>query len=350
MQKVKRTWTARRRARARLGLLAGLATVALLAATACTPPAPEPGQRYRVPADFGEGILTAALDLTGPPAGANLESCTPTAEHPRPLILLHGFLANAADNMTALSPFFANLGYCVFTLNYGGTPGSIIGGLGDIRASSLDQFGPFVDQVLARTGASQVDVIGHSEGSMMPRWWMRYGPSVRADGTPKVHSYVGLTPISDGVDLGGLAKEMRASPLFQGILQGFAANGCMACEQIVGGSTLFEQLNTTTPQPGENFVGMVQPGVRYLMLATQWDNLVVPYWRGFIDDPAVTNMTVQDICPIDNADHLSVAFDPVAFDVMANFLDPDRDLEPRCVPTQPVFPPNYQGPHPNVPR
>ena len=71
MQKVKRTWTARRRARARLGLLAGLATVALLAATACTPPAPEPGQRYRAPADFGEGILTAALDLTGhlPPAG-----------------------------------------------------------------------------------------------------------------------------------------------------------------------------------------------------------------------------------------------------------------------------------------
>lgn len=340
---------ATRRPRMRAGLLAGLAAVALVAVTACAPPAPEPGQRYRVPADFGEGVLTAALDLMGAPAGANLDSCTPTAEHPRPVILLHGFFGNMADNMTALSPFFANLGYCVYALNYGGEPGSIFGGTRDIRRSSLEQFGPFVDEVLRRTGARQVDVIGHSEGSMMPRWWMRYGPSVLPDGTPKVHSFVGVTPVSDGDDLGGLAQQMRAIPFFQSFLEGFAANGCGACEQIVSGSTFFEQLNTTTPQPGENFSGMTQPGVRYLMLATQWDNLVVPYWRGFIDDPAVTNMTVQDICPIDNADHLSVVFDPVAFDVIANFLDPGRNLEPRCVPTQPVFPPNYQGPHPNVP-
>ena len=349
MSKVIGEQTARRPSRRGAGLLVGLAVVALLTATACAPPAPEPGERYRVPADFGEGVLTAALDLMGPPAGANLDSCTPGAEHPRPVILLHGILGNMADNMTALSPFFANLGYCVYALNYGAPPGSIFGGIADVRRSSLDQFGPFVDEVLERTGASQVDVIGHSEGSVMPRWWMRYGPSVHADGTPKVHAFVGVTPVSDGDDLGQFAKQMRAIPFFQAYLDELAANGCGACEQLLSGSKFFEQLNTTTPQPGENFSGPAQPGVRYLMLATQWDNLVVPYWRGFIDHPAVTNMTVQDVCARDHADHLSVVFDPVAFDVIANFLDPGRKATPRCVPTQPVFPPLYQGSHANVP-
>lgn len=40
------------------------------------------------------------------------------------------------------------------------------------------------------------------------------------------------------------------------------------------------------------------------MLATEWANFLVPYEFGVIDDPAVTNMTVQDICEIDAADHL----------------------------------------------
>lgn len=75
------------------------------------------------------------------------------------------------------------------------------------------------------------------------------------------------------------------------------------------------------------------------MLATEWDNFLVPYEFGFIDDPAVTNMTVQDVCPIDEADHLAIVFDPVAFDVIANFLDPANVRTPRCVRTQPVFAP-----------
>lgn len=321
--------------------LVAIAALLVVAMAACTPP-PEPGQRYRVPADFAEGLLGAMRDLSGPPAGANLPNCVPNVRHPRPIILVHGFAGNMADNMNGLAPFFANEGYCVYALNYGTAPGSIFGGTTDIRRSSLSEFGPFVDDILARTGARQVDVVGHSEGSVMPRWWMRFGASVHADGTPKIATMIGVGPAGQGADLGGQAAVLRSIPLFASILRTLTENGCGACEQILSGSTFLEQLNSPAPQPGERFTGLTQPGVRYMMLATEWDNFLVPYEFGFIDDPGVMNLTVQDVCPIDEADHLSIVFDPVAFDVIANFLDPSNAKTPRCVRTVPVFTPTDQ--------
>lgn len=331
-----------RRVQSRSVLLVAVFALALLGASCA--PAPEPGQKYRVPADFAEGILAASQDLYGSPAGANVPNCVPSAQHPRPVILLHGFAGNMADNMNGLSPFLANEGYCVYALTYGATPGSIFGGTNDIRRSSLDEFGPFVDKVLAETGAKQVDIVGHSEGSMMPRWWMRFGPSAYADGTPKVATMIGVGPATYGADLGGQAAELRTIPLFAGIIDTLVQNGCGACEQVLAGSSFVNELNSPEPQPGENFTGVAQPGVRYMMLATQWDNFLVPYQFGFIDHPAVQNLTVQDVCPIDEADHLSIVFDPVALDVIANFLDPAHQRTPRCVATQPVFAPTDQRP------
>lgn len=316
----------------------GLVVAIMLAIAACTPP-PGPGQRFRVPADFGEGILTAMKDLHGPPTGANLDGCQPTVEHPRPVILLHGFAGNMADNMGGISPFLANQGYCVFALTYGDTPGSIFGGIRDIRRSSMEEFGPFVDQVLTSTGARQVDIVGHSEGSVMPRWWMRFGPSVHPDGTPKVATMIGVGPASYGADLDGQAAKIRSLPLFAGIIDAMARGGCGACEQVLSGSRFLQTLNSPGPQAGEQFTGLTQPGVRYMMLATEFDNFLVPYSLGFLDDPAVTNLTVQDECKIDRADHLSIVFDPVAFDLIDNFLDPSSASTPRCVATKPVFAP-----------
>lgn len=182
----------------------------------------------------------------------------------------------------------------------------------------------------------------------MPRWWMRYGNSVRSDGTPKVAHLVGVAPVSYGDDLGGLAGQLRSIPFFVGVMDVLSRNGCGACEQLLSGSSFFEQLNTTSPQPGERFSGPVQPKVRYLMLATEWDNFVNPYQTGFIDAPSVKNLTVQDVCPVDEADHLSIVFDPVAFDVIAGFLDPRRGSSQRCVHTLPFFPsgpqPGHTGP------
>jgi triacylglycerol esterase/lipase EstA (alpha/beta hydrolase family) len=67
------------------------------------------------------------------------------------------------DNWQGAAPLLANHGYCVFAFNYGGaTSSDDIQGTGEIEASAL-QLASFVDSVLAQTGASKVDLVGHSQ-------------------------------------------------------------------------------------------------------------------------------------------------------------------------------------------
>lgn len=47
---------------------------------------------------------------------------------------------------------------------------------------SSQELGAFVDQVLAATGKSKVDLVGHSEGTVMPRYWMEFdGGAAKVD-------------------------------------------------------------------------------------------------------------------------------------------------------------------------
>lgn len=94
--------------------------------------------------------------------GVNLDGCTPSAAHPNPVVLVHGLNGNQYNGWAYVGPVLANLGYCVYSLNYGGT-NAWNGGTEPI-ATSAPQIASFVDSVLARTGASQVDLVGHSEG------------------------------------------------------------------------------------------------------------------------------------------------------------------------------------------
>ena len=140
----------------RLALLAalGAALVAFLLpsapAHAATPPA---------------GI--ADLLPSSPPPGANDWSCRPTAAHPEPVVLVHGTFEGAYDNWLLVSPQIEAAGYCVFALDYGNR------GTGDIPTSA-GELARFVDAVLAATGASRVSLVGHSQGGMMPRWYLEF--------------------------------------------------------------------------------------------------------------------------------------------------------------------------------
>ncbi len=54
--------------------------------------------------------------------------------------------------------------------------------------------------------------------------------------------------------------------------------------------------------------------------------------RQHICGPTVTNISVQDQCPLDQADHLEIAYEPVAMADMLNALDPASPVRVPCVP------------------
>ncbi len=142
------------------------------------------------------GLLGYAhVSSTASPPGANNWSCKPSAAHPRPVVLVHGTFIDMSASWQALSPLLVNHGYCVFALNYGSSNGSGAIGVyatGEISASA-GELSSFVDQVLAATGARQVDLVGHSQGGMMPRYYLKFG-----NGAAKVHTLVGLAPSNHG--------------------------------------------------------------------------------------------------------------------------------------------------------
>ena len=142
---------------------------------------------------------SAAFAPDTPPPGANIWSCRPTAAHPRPVVLVHGTFSNEDENWASLSPLLADNGYCVYTFNYGGPPllGAIYA-LGDIPTSA-GELATFVKQVLAATHATKVDLVGHSQGGMMPRYYLKF-----LGGAAKVQNLVGLAPSNHGTTLFGL--------------------------------------------------------------------------------------------------------------------------------------------------
>ena len=103
------------------------------------------------------------------------------------------------NSFEAISPDLVNNGYCVSAFNYGQTiPFSGFYAMGDIAASAA-QLATEVNRVLAATGASKVDLVGWSQGGMMPRYYINdFG------GAAKVNTLVGFAPSSYGTTLDGL--------------------------------------------------------------------------------------------------------------------------------------------------
>jgi triacylglycerol esterase/lipase EstA (alpha/beta hydrolase family) len=91
-------------------------------------------------------------------------------------VLVHGTAENRFNNWQALSPTLKAQGYCVFSLNYGATQYSAATGaygLGEI-SKSAHELDAFVARVRSATGAPKVSLVGHSQGGMMPRYYLKF--------------------------------------------------------------------------------------------------------------------------------------------------------------------------------
>ncbi|RCG20987.1 alpha/beta fold hydrolase [Sphaerisporangium album] len=266
--------------------------------------------RFRVAVSVLAGAVLLSSMFTGTaraetsPQGANDWTCAPSAAHPRPVVLVHGTFANMALNWPSLSPGLKRRGYCVFALNYGGTPGAVVQGTGDI-ARSAGQLSAFVDRVLAATGAAKVDIVGHSQGGMMPRYYLKF-----LGGAAKVRKLVGITPSNHGTSLSGLV----ALGDLLGITGPIVA-ACPACGQQIAGSDFLAALNSG----GESV-----PGVAQTVIATRLDEVVTPYTSSFLSGTGVKNILLQSVCPLDLSAHLGVTVDPVVQRLVLDELDSPR--------------------------
>ncbi|MFJ3042986.1 esterase/lipase family protein [Streptomyces tendae] len=268
-------------------------------------------------------LLTAAIALVPattahaadarPASGWNDYTCKPSAAHPRPVVLVHGTFGNSVDNWLGLAPYLKNRGYCVFSLDYGQLPGvPLFNGLGPVEKSA-EQLAAHVDKVLAATGASETDLVGHSQGGMMPRYYLKF-----LGGAAEVNALVGIAPSNHGTTLSGLTNLL---PYFPGVEDLLNEHTPALADQVVG-SDLLTRLNAG---------GDTVPGVRYTVLATKYDEVVTPYRSQFLDGPGVRNVVLQDLCPLDLSEHLAIGLlDRIAFHEVTNALDPAHATPTTC--------------------
>ncbi|GHI08828.1 lipase [Streptomyces cellostaticus] len=256
---------------------------------------------------------TAHAADAAPSSGWNDYSCKPSATHPRPVVLVHGTLGNSVDNWLSLAPYLKDRGYCVYSLDYGQLPGvPLFYGLGPIDKSA-GQLSAFVDKVLAATGAAKADLVGHSQGGMMPRYYLKF-----LGGAAKVNALVGLAPDNHGTDLDGLTHLL---PYFPGAEDLIKATTPGLADQIAG-SAFLTKLNAG---------GDTVPGVHYTVIATKYDEVATPWRDQYLSGSDVHNVLLQDLCPLDLSEHVAIGlFDRIAFHEVANALDPAHATTTTC--------------------
>jgi triacylglycerol lipase len=241
---------------------------------------------------------TTTTNGSGAGAESGGASCTPSARHPYPVILVPGTLVVTTWN--TLGPALARRGYCVFRFEYGNDGTAEIGG----SARSLAHF---IDTVLARTHAHKVSIVGHSQGGMMPRYTIKF-----LGGARKVEDLIGLSPSNHGTMNPAIAA---------------SGTSCAACLEQLWGSAFLERLNRGDETPGP---------VDYTVVETLDDVVLVPYTSAFLSGPRsrVTNVTLQIDCPSDYVTHLGMPSDPVALQWVENALarkgPADPNFRPRC--------------------
>jgi len=296
----------------RLSFVASALLLALFAPGAGSAPAQAADKPLPVSYSFVPTALFGGIPDSNAP-GTNDWTCKPTAAHPNPVVLVHGTGGNRSTNWQTYGPLLKNNGYCVFALTYGATmplpyPGAV-GGFADMRVSA-QELKTFVNRVLAATRARKVDLIGHSQGTLMPNYYVKY-----LGGAAKVDKYISLAPVWNGTQLASLITVIRN-------VFGLSAEMtpvCVACAQFAPGSEFMNQIRAG---------GTAAPGVTYTNIMTRYDELVLPYTSGRA--PGMKNVVIQDRCGLDFSDHLEIAASKNASLVVLSALDPAHPPKTSC--------------------
>ena len=235
----------------------------------------------------GGGTAQAAPDessaLAASPRAAQAPASPSSSTSGDPVIVVNGLFGVGF----AYEPLVARLradGYRVwdFELPTLGTQ--------DIRRSAL-ALDAFADAVRAQTGAAKVDLVGHSEGGLVSRAYVKY--------------YGGATEVDSLVTLGTPNYGTVAANIVRVFTLGTCV-GITACEQMTIGSSFLAGLNA-----GDDSIG----NVAYTNIATVMDELVQPYTNSFLNaaDGNITNRALQSQCFLRIVGHLGLIVDGAVY-------------------------------------
>jgi len=168
-----------------------------------------------------------------------------------------------------------------------------------------------IRQMAGRSG-HQVQIIGYSQGAMLPRWALKFWPDTRA----LVDDLVGFAPTNHGTVLADTTCSAQGS--------------CSAAswqQRSSGLSTFIDALNAggeTWPEPS------------YTTVYSHYDEVATPNAGPGATSPLsgganVRNVALQDVCPGNTAEHLVMPTDPVAFAVALDALSNAGPADPARV-------------------
>lgn len=238
-------------------------------------------------------LLAKALVCTGDLRGARLQ----------PVLLVPGTNVTPQEFAWNYAKSFRLQGrpFCTIELPVQST--------GDAQVAA--EYVVFAIRTMAARAHRRIDVMGHSQGGMLPRWALRFWPDTRN----LVDDLVGLAPSNHGTLVSVVSCQA----------------GCPAAHrQQAAGSQFLEALNSRT----ETFAG-----IDYTAVYTHLDEIVVPNQDSTGSSSLhggrgrITNVAVQDVCPASTADHLSIGtYDPVAYALTLDALDHPGPADPNRVP------------------
>ncbi|MFC9595541.1 lipase family alpha/beta hydrolase [Streptomyces sp. NPDC056944] len=205
-------------------------------------------------APSGTSPKTSAEDPD--PADASTPTTIAQGSGSRPVILLHGFVDNRSVFVLLRRSLTRNGRDCVESLNY--SPLTC-----DLRAAA-ELLGRRVDEIRARTGHAEVDVVGHSLGGLIARYYVQ-----RLGGDSRVRTLVMLGTPHAGTTVAPLAD---AHPLVR---------------QMRPGSEVLREL--AGPAPGCR--------TRFVSFWSDLDQVMVPVETACLDHPdlLVHNVRVSGI-------------------------------------------------------
>ncbi|MFF6907820.1 lipase family alpha/beta hydrolase [Streptomyces sp. NPDC012389] len=224
--------------------------------------------------------LTQERRAPGPPPGPPTLPGSPAAE--RPVVLLHGFIDNRSVFLLlrrALARHgrrhLASLNYSPFTR--------------DLRTAA-ELLGRHVEELCARTGQREVDIVGHSLGGLIARYYVQ-----RLGGDRRVRTLVTLgtphggTAVAPGAGLHPIVRQMR------------------------GGSTLIEELRR--PAPGCR--------TRFVSFWSELDQVMVPVGTACVDHPDLDAVNVR----VTGIGHLALPVHPAVAAAVLDALEPPEARE-----------------------